>query len=337
MRVRKLGRGQSIVFCAPIDVENKILEIAAKRLTRSIEVSDVLYWSIKQSCDSMRNLAPLWAVQGVRCQRRNLTWSKYIDKDSQTSLPEIFESLLEVEAQTLDQRYSNARQDFAEDVILRENNTTLTDCIKEQVDQIRKVCSNFEVKTFQAASLSEEQERELSPEIQQEREVQGPPPATALIPSLHEDVKYFATTGIREPSSQQFLPAFDVFKSTSGASNLDAKRWPSDILVTEDFQKTVAVKELQKLDLFLRPVHWVLRSMGPNRDQLVIISPHEANELIPTIRENGKTTLHVYAARGKLTMEPLDDLRFCTVPGPRDVPLPSSVLRQLNIFAGQLY
>ena len=41
-RLRKLGSGQSVIFCAPLEVQSKILECSGKNDAKLIEVEDVL-------------------------------------------------------------------------------------------------------------------------------------------------------------------------------------------------------------------------------------------------------------------------------------------------------
>jgi hypothetical protein len=46
MRMRKLGKGQSVVFCISDEVQTKIRTVCEKRPEHPIEVSDVLVWSV---------------------------------------------------------------------------------------------------------------------------------------------------------------------------------------------------------------------------------------------------------------------------------------------------
>jgi len=42
MRMRKLGKGQSVMFCGPMEVERKIIHCSGKTQRDAIEVADVL-------------------------------------------------------------------------------------------------------------------------------------------------------------------------------------------------------------------------------------------------------------------------------------------------------
>ena len=50
MRMRKLGKGQSVMICGPMEVERKILRCSGKSRCDTIEVADVLQWSISETC-----------------------------------------------------------------------------------------------------------------------------------------------------------------------------------------------------------------------------------------------------------------------------------------------
>lgn len=70
---------------------------------------------------------------------------------------------------------------------------------------------------------------------------------------------------------------------------------------------------------------------------MVIISPYEAQELLPRIGSCNKVTLHIYKARQNLGFNSLDSLNLCaTSKRPQRPSIPRHLI-QLNLFAGQLY
>jgi hypothetical protein len=90
---------------------------------------------------------------------------------------------------------------------------------------------------------------------------------------------------------------------------------------------------------YLRPVNWILSS-GSGKDSIVVvISPYEANALLPIIRKTKKVRLHIYAPRVMLSMRSFSDLTFYTIPNSPKEPwsAPAHVRMELNLFAGQLY
>jgi len=76
MRMRKLGKGQSVVFCVPEEIKTKILARTFKPDNASIDVSDVLSWAISETCIDIRRSMPLWAAQGQRFEHQSAIWAE---------------------------------------------------------------------------------------------------------------------------------------------------------------------------------------------------------------------------------------------------------------------
>jgi hypothetical protein len=90
---------------------------------------------------------------------------------------------------------------------------------------------------------------------------------------------------------------------------------------------------------FLRPVNWILSS-GSGKDSIVVvISPYEANELLPVIRKSNNVRLHIYAPRVTFSMRSFSDLTFYSIPNSLAGrwSAPAHVRTELNLFAGQLF
>ena len=49
MRMRKLGKGQSFVFCVPEQIRLKIIEFTRKNENTVLEVADVISWAISET------------------------------------------------------------------------------------------------------------------------------------------------------------------------------------------------------------------------------------------------------------------------------------------------
>ena len=338
--MRKLGKGQSVMFCAPKEVEHKILQCASKSDDSIIEVADVLRWSIQETCTHTKKCVPLWATQGIRHQRRQLAWSDSLQIEDSVAT-DAAKRLLEPEAQSLEERYGSKQRGLEEQLLLHEDNDEPFGERKEQVKAIRGKCREFGIKSFNSARLQEEQERELSPENEKEQQVERPPPAKALEHNVHSDVKQFIQTGILDRSSAAFQPAFGVLEQTSVGKHFEKDAWPTHLLVTRDFARTIEASRDHHLDEFLRPVHWIVtcRHVGTamGLTDAVILSPYETNELLPSIRSHKAVTLHVYSPRVNLSVHPLEGLSFCAIPPvPRTWSLQPFVM-ELNLFAGQLY
>lgn len=118
--------------------------------------------------------------------------------------------------------------------------------------------------------------------------------------------------------------------------------FPNQLLVTNDFAETVWTSITHSyLDHHQRPVEWILTSHdhpSSNIKHMIIISPHEANELLSEVQKSQLVTMHLYAPRQNLSLPSLDDLRLYPVSGNlATFEIPTILKIALNLFAGQLY
>lgn len=79
------------------------------------------------------------------------------------------ESLLEDEAQSLEQRYGSEGTRREEQILLRTATDKSFKGREKQIADIRAKCQEFDIVSFDSATLQEEQERELSPENEREQ------------------------------------------------------------------------------------------------------------------------------------------------------------------------
>ena len=341
MRMRKLGKGQSVMFCAPKEIERQILHCTGKSDNRMIGVADVLKWSIQETCISTKKSVPLWAVQGLRHQHREVAWPASLNLQDSTTMTNAAKRLLEPEAKSLDERYGLTHQGSEEAVLLHGRNDISLQGREDHVQAIRDKCRSFGMGSFNSAKLHEEQERELSPENEKERELERPQSAKPLAHKVYPDVKCFIITGKLSLGSRAFQPAFSVMECTSAGRYFEKDAWSARLLVTRDFALTVEAAAGQNLDAYLRPVHWIaipkLQSAITMPPYAVILSPFEANELIPLVRLHKAVTLHVYSPRVNTSVRSIEDLTFCAVPPFTWTEALQPIVMELNLFAGQLY
>ncbi|KAI6590068.1 hypothetical protein MCOR06_005207 [Pyricularia oryzae] len=279
--MRKLGKGQTVVFCIPPEIRVKILQKVHKDEDDSI------------SC------IPLWAVQGRRFGHQKHLWDQSQNGNlSVTSIsPQQAIKFQEEEARMIEDFYKPGE---------RQSNLYCADASNHKgAASIVKHCAQFGQVNFDSAILQEEQERELAPEIEQERQVERPRPAKPVTHKLDPVVVNFAKTGVLPAGSTSFKPAFKSLELLTAAKFIPKlSEFPQDVIV----------------------------------QHLVIISPFEAQALLATIRKNAKTTLHLYAPRSTLGFKSLEDLRLYPTPAfPAEWSVPRYLVLQLNLFAGQLY
>ncbi|KAF2003880.1 hypothetical protein P154DRAFT_589519 [Amniculicola lignicola CBS 123094] len=336
MRLRKLGKGQSVVFCISEEIQAKITERTSKAASE-IQVSDVLMWAITETWSELRRSIPLWATQGRRYEEH-----KDLLDGVQTTVDQA-KQFLEEEAQTVEHRYRPRINISTNDAFKG------WDMSNPNVREIVQRCQDFDTLNFNAASLQEEQERELAPEIEEERQLERPPPMNPDKHIIHPQLLHLVKTGHIIGELKACLPAFWGFQPTSAAKGFKVKQLPTDLLVTYDFIRTVKIPAgnssmSSQFDSFLRPVQWIL-SFPKQKDadiykhQLMIISPFEADQLLPLIRSSTHVTLHLYAPRTNQVFKPLDNLDLFKIGNAAfdTGNVDRSLIVQLNLFAGQLY
>ncbi|KAI0428953.1 hypothetical protein F5Y09DRAFT_357310 [Xylaria sp. FL1042] len=338
MRMRKLGKGQSVVFCVSTEIQAKIRECSAMPVEAIIRVKDVLHWAISETFSETRRSMPLWAAQGDRFLRQNELW-KQAQIDGATSMSNNqAEKLLEDEAQPIVARYGPRPAETTAIASMLHSDSP-------RIGEIMARCNEFEHLHFNSSTLEEEQERELSPEIEEERQVQRPPPALPVDHSLHQDIEKFIATGCLMPTSPAYMHAFNSLRDTSAAQSFVVSQLSSGhLFVTADFAKTVEASGKGYFsDSFQRPVQWILSSRAKDSnviEVLIIISPYEAEKLMPKFQQMkaGRVNLHLYKPRSHTVHRSFDRLDFFNNPDPQvELKVPPALLAELNLFAGQLY
>ena len=335
MRMRQLGKGQSVVFCVPEEILHKIWTFASKPSGSPIDVSDVLAWSLSETWIDAKRCMALWANQGKRYQRQQKLWTPYQAGGAKTLTRDMADCFLEAEAQTLRQKY---RPESCKSGLEKD-----TKCATEAVDEIDRRSREFLTESKQA-SLRQEAERELSPEAEEEKEVEKPEPAEALAHKLHNHVVRFVESGEVLLDSRAYMPAFESLSHTSAALRADVV--PPDcknLFVTADFANTVALSGKSSLmDSYQRPVQWILTRRKPDTDHMevdfmMVISPFEAQQLMTRVMRSKQVCLHIYAPRPNLGYQPLDSLQLYTMPEKAELQIPQPLITRLNLFSGQLY
>ncbi|RSL77685.1 hypothetical protein CEP52_017699 [Fusarium oligoseptatum] len=161
-----------------------------------------------------------------------------------------------------------------------------------------ELCQQFGLAELRTSSLQEEQERELSPETEQESQVERPPPAQPARHSLHADVRKFVQSGVFTGSAAAFQPAFATLHLTSAAKNFDVREFQNNVWVTGDFSKVVkeSFGSENYSDGFQRSVQWILTSKDEVLNKrLLVISPYEAQKLLPDIEKSQHVSLRLYS------------------------------------------
>ena len=335
--MRKLGKGQTVVFYITEEIKNRIRACTLKSPSETIEVQDVLHWAISETFVEVRRAIPLWAVQGQRFLRQSELWNELKTNGVTMMSQPQSENFLEEEAQTLEHRYLPR---YSNHIGISQLETSTAARVHEVEDR----CREFENLKFNSSTLQEEQERELSPEIEQERQVQRPAPAQAREHFLSHQVLRFVSEGVVTRDTEAYMPAFSALHDTSAATGFPLAQLAGDrtLLVTADFVATVQKSgSLHVSDSYQRPVQWILtcRSSKTNAvTHIMIISPFEAQQLLPIVRCVKTVAMHLYKPRCNKSHPSFDRLDFFTIPEQvTSIVIPRSLIVQLDLFAGQLY
>lgn len=147
MRLRKLGKGQSVVFMASQEICTKICEHTDQRPDEPITVVNVLCWSIGETWQDLSRSMPLWAVQGHRYETH-----KHLLHGANTTVSQA-EQFLEDEAQSIENRYTPT--------VKNTGHSLLRDLADPSIKAIHARCVEFQAMGFNSASLQEEQEVSL--------------------------------------------------------------------------------------------------------------------------------------------------------------------------------
>lgn len=149
--MRKLGKGQTVEFCIPREIEQKILQLRNREssTTDKITVSDVLCWVITETWFDLRRAVPLWLNQGVRFYQQQAPWHALgLFSHHETRLAWA-RQFMEDEAQSFNVRY---RPQQAHSSI-----SSLLDRVESHVaEEFDRCCQEFGLMELRTSSLQEE-------------------------------------------------------------------------------------------------------------------------------------------------------------------------------------
>ena len=327
MRMRKLGYGQSVVFCVPPEVDRRIRVAEEIATSRSVCVIDVLSWVMSNTCSDIEHHIPHWVQQGVDYHKRQ---GGYTSSTSQADVELVKNAWLHPAARSLAELYGGTTNEFSSSTV-------------SAIPAMHERLKMLGVTTVRYAGMEEEQEREVSHEFECEQQLERPPRVPAAVHRLDEEVRHFVQQGTVRENSNIFFSLMSPLRSDSDTLN-PQNPWSRQLLATRDFMTTTSHgKEKTSLTEYLRPVNWIVSCVLANGNMmLVVMTPYEVNNLLQDIRASKHVRLHMYAPRTIEGMKPFDDLTFYCVPplSPRHIAFPSPSLDvrcQLNIWAGQLY
>ncbi|KAJ4350053.1 uncharacterized protein N0V89_008674 [Didymosphaeria variabile] len=342
MRLRLLGQTQAVTFFSPPEVHQSIIDLKNKRECDYIGSYDVVSWLLKQSCQGIEQLEPLYYNQGIthiqheQAKIKNLGFLSNIHQRS-----EYLSIISTKESQTLKQMYEPKplKRNGARIQSHRGSLGTFT----IELERRKKDFQDSGIATHSSALEEVEQEREVEHEVENVREPEKPFHFTALkIPRLHEDIQEFARSGKIITSSEAYQPMLSALQHTASGRKYGAFTHgrSSGLFVSKQYSRTV--KMVEPNDNFIRPCQWIFWSHATNK--ALIISPEEADALLPSLRQRchsgGPSRAHlvVYSAPVTRRMLHFNNLNYhVTPPLPPNAKVPQWLKIELGIFAGRLY
>ena len=322
--MRQLGKGQSVAFFAPGEVDRRIRDLIPRGQdsNNGIRVIDALRWAMHETCWDILHHLPHWAEQGVDHHRRFSAYKQYYLTGK---LRVLKKSWLQRESKTLEGMYEPLSKAEGAGLEPRING----------IPALRKRLEHLGVTQSSDARMAEEQEREVNHEVELERHAEHPPRVFPAPHTLCNEIKYFVMTGILT-EKRYIIPLFTPTRIHDALDSM--AEWSPSPLMTRDFAITTTSSSVTNLTDYLRPVNWIVSSGSGQQSIAIVISPFEANRLLPVIRKSGKVRLHTYAPRVTASMRSFSDLTFNTVSETRTKWTAAPHLRtELDLFAGQLY
>ena len=322
MRMRQLGKGHSVMFFAQGEVDRRIRNHIPRQVASNdrIQVMDVLRWAMQETCEDIHHHLPYWAQQGLDHHDR---YAAYAEHKSTEDLEVLKGAWLQRESRTLEEMY------WVTPGVAMSPEINSIPSLDERIKRLG-------VTRLMDVRIAEEQEREMNHEKEEERHIERPQKVEPAHHVVHQDIRNFVYTGNLPGSSShisRLLAPLDM------AEALNSSEWSPSPLATADFIITIRGSNSKGLNDYLRPVNWILSSGSGKNSTVVVISPYEANALLPIIRKSSKVRLHVYAPRVTSSMRSFSNLTFHAIPDALAQPWssPAHIRTELNLFAGQLY
>jgi hypothetical protein len=318
-----------VMFFAPREVDHGIRSLIPSGMATGdrIHVLDLVRWAIHETCKDISRHLPYWAQQGLDHYKRSAAYQEY---RSNGDLRILREAWLQSDSQTLEELY------------WKTSGSKIISEIKG-IPSLSERIERLGVTKLVNVRMAEEQEREVQREVEIKlsiiptTRIMGPAKVQPAQHVIHADILEFIETGKLPESSMHISPLLAPLNMVKSLES--TIEWSPSPLATADFITTILDSSGEGLTEYLRPVNWILSSRSGKKSTIVVISPYEANELLPFIRESKKVRLHIYAPRTTSSMRSFSDLTFYSIPDSQTErwSAPEHVRIEINLFAGQLY
>ncbi|KAJ6790435.1 hypothetical protein PWT90_03013 [Aphanocladium album] len=352
MRMRSLGKGQTLTFYVgfeiEIDIRNRFDHSADDLLT----IDDIIKWSITQTWTSLTRQMPLWAKQGVRHKQQNEAMDKVFNiKPSPTSNYEGIEDFfIQNGSSSIWKSYAprplkDSEPDAVQHMLGGETDdqpeATFYDRHSSFINKLNERCNKFGCLETTCDNVDETCEREVAPEVEDEKQVSKPPKPEAAKSDGNQELLDFIKTGrVYQRGTRLETPAESLQRTTlAGMSGL--KDLFGNLLVTLDFSKSL--EDSESADSYQKPVANILHVRQRNMDDggeppILILSQYDVDTHWKELQRSKLISLQMYSP--KVTLEAArGENMFWIFPKEPGYSYAHSTRTQiaLDLFAGQLY
>lgn len=359
MRLRQLGTTQSVIFCAPPEVDHDIRKACHLRFSDYINSGHCVRWLLEMTCRANESLRPLYVAQGTDfCKRINSAWENPNFVGSTKHREAHTKVILQKECSTLKEIYGSKAQDSSSD------NTSLAIThpkLRSFYDTLTKKKKDLALTTSKAlaCALDEvEQEREVEFQVEEIRQVRKPTHYDALeFPGMHPNILRFIETGVLR-GTNGYEHAFTALGRTTLGKKYEVRSTGSKLYVSAEFWRTISAGKSPSDDFFVslpklprwmakqltnvilqRPVEWIL--YAPRSQTALVLIPEEAEIAIPIIRAaKSRNPVHLFPYASPVTrnMTSLGRLAYYAFPSlPKGTAIPDWLTIEIGILAGRLY
>ena len=261
MRLRQLGTTQSVVFFAPPEVHQSILDSKLDHSRSRLDSRDVIAWLLEQTCAGIEQLQPLYYNQGTDfCRRLQAAVDHPAVLKNAQQRNGYLDVLRQSERRTLEQLYTPKPSTKT-----ASSTAFSSPKIAKFMKELRTRRKGFQDtgNAVHGSALQEvEQEREEAHEVESVREVQKPVHFWPFkFSGLHKDVVNFVETGRLHPESSAYEYAFVALRKTALGQKfgINTQGTSARLYVSDEFMKTVRLPVGKPQDAFqvgrLRPGH----------------------------------------------------------------------------------
>jgi hypothetical protein len=241
MRMRYLGTSQCIVFFAPPEVNQNIIDVVQKRCGPGADVADinsshVVMWLLEQTCCANDHLKKLYLAQGADyCHSMDAQWRNPNFLTEKRQRQAYLEVIQHPGHRNLDQLYGTLS-----DSELRTPSEIACAEFRAYMEKLGERTESHVGGGYVSALDEVEQERQVECQIEEVRQVQRRIHYTALtFPGLHLAISHFVQTGELEGNSG-YEHVFAALGRTGVGQRFQIQPTRSRLFISTEFMRTAA-------------------------------------------------------------------------------------------------